>query len=217
MIITLYNAKGGAGKTPIATNIVLDFDYAIGTNEAYHVYDSFIDDEKLLALDLSESFPKIPEHIDIVFDLAGTISDSSHSITSAIVQSDLIIVPIYNEVKSLAGGIGTLNEISNISEFKGKVLVVATKLSKERKDHFKKGEWEKSNDFKNVMNAVRNSGFDHDVLPLKFSKAFDAIFEKELSVAQMCSADPLTRYSHREVQFQFENIYKFIKEVKDAK
>lgn len=217
MKITVYNAKGGAGKTPIATNIVLDHDYAIGTNEAYHVYDSFIDDERLLALDLSESFPSIPDDIDIVFDLAGTISDSSHSITSAIIQSDLIIVPIYNEVKSLAGGIGTLNEISNMPEFKGKVLVVATKLSKERKEHFKKGEWDKSNDFKNVLAAVRNSGFDHEVLPLKFSKAFDAIFEKEMSVAQMCQADPLTRYSHREVQTQFNKIYESIKSVRDAK
>jgi len=217
MKITVYNAKGGAGKTPIATNIVLDHDYAIGTNEAYHVYDSFIDDERLLALDLSESFPSIPDEIDIVFDLAGTISDSSHSITSAIIQSDLIIVPIYNEVKSLAGGIGTLNEISNMPEFKGEVLVVATKLSKERKDHFKKGEWDKSNDFKNVLAAVRNSGFDHKVLPLKFSKAFDAIFEKEMSVAQMCQADPLTRYNHREVQTQFNKIYEFIKTVQDAK
>jgi MinD-like ATPase involved in chromosome partitioning or flagellar assembly len=217
MKITVYNAKGGAGKTPIATNIVLDHDYTIGTNEAYQVYDSFIDDERMLSLDLSESFPEIPNDIDIVFDLAGTISDSSHSITSAIIQSDLIIVPIYNEVKSLAGGIGNLNEIQNTKEFKGKCLVVATKLSKERKEVFKKGEREKSNDYQNVLGAVRSSGFTHSVLPLKYSKAFDAIFEKEMSIAQMCEADPLTRCSQREVQNQFDNIYKFIKSVADTK
>ena len=37
MKITVYQAKGAAGKTPIATNIALDREYAIGTNEAFHV------------------------------------------------------------------------------------------------------------------------------------------------------------------------------------
>jgi len=81
MKITVYQAKGSAGKTPIATNIVLDREYAIGTNEAFHVFDGFIPDDRLLVLDLTESFPDMPDGIDIVFDLAGAISAQSHSLT----------------------------------------------------------------------------------------------------------------------------------------
>jgi len=33
MKITIYNKKGGAGKTPIATNIALTLGYAIASNE----------------------------------------------------------------------------------------------------------------------------------------------------------------------------------------
>jgi len=217
MKITVYQAKGAAGKTPIATNIVLDREYAIGTNEAFHVYDGFIPEERLMALDLTESFPEIPDEIDIVFDLAGAISKASHSITSALLQSDLVIVPISNEVKSLTGGIGTLREFNKLEGFKAQILVVATKLKKGRKEIFGKDEWDKSEDFKNVEASVRAAEFDYPVLPSKFSTAYDAIFERELSVAQMCEADPLAAYSFREVRSQFDAIYQFLDTTNDAK
>lgn len=207
MKITIYSAKGSAGKTPIATNIALDREYAIGTNEQFHVFDSFIPDDRLLAVDLTESFPTIPDGIDIVFDLAGAISEQSRSITSAVAQSDLIVVPIFNEVKSLNSGIGTINEVM---KFDRPVLVVATKLQKQSGERFT-GDWRQSRDFANVADAVASSIGDHvPVLPLKFSKAFDAIFEKEMSIRQIMQSDPLAAYTYREVAAQFDDIYAHI-------
>jgi MinD-like ATPase involved in chromosome partitioning or flagellar assembly len=214
MKITVYQAKGAAGKTPIATNIALDREYAIGTNEAFHVYDSFIPDERLLALDLSESFPDIPNDIDIVFDLAGSISAHSHSITSAIKQSDLVIVPIYNEVKSLHGGIGTLREIAKLG-YNRNILVVATKLKKGKKEQFDK-DWTQSNDFQNIVEAVKEAGFSADVLPLKLSAVFDVIFEKEKSIRQLRETDPLAAYTYRDIAAQFDEIYSYIDGVNHA-
>ena len=215
MRITIYSAKGSAGKTPIATNIALDREYAIGTNEAFHVFDSFIPDDRLLALDLTESFPEIPDDIDIVFDLAGAISEHSHSITSAVAQSDLVIVPIFNEVKSLNSGIGTLREVSNVDGFQGELLVVATKLQKQSGERFQ-GDWRQSRDFRNVAAALRETGFDIPLLPLKFSKVFDAIFEKEKSIAQIREDDALAAFTYREVGTEFEEIYHHIDGVADA-
>jgi hypothetical protein len=215
MKITVYSAKGSAGKTPIATNIALDREYAIGTNEAFHVFDSFIPDERLLALDLSEAFPDIPTDIDIVFDLAGAISEHSHSIVSAVRQSDLVIVPIFNEVKSLNSGIGTLREVANLPGFHGDIMVVATKLQKQSGERFK-GDWRQSRDFQNVEAAVKESGFDVPVLPLKFSKVFDVIFEKEMSIAQLRASDPLAAYTYRDVAAQFEEIYNNIDAINHA-
>jgi len=217
MKITVYQAKGSAGKTPIATNIALDHDYAIGTNEAFHVYDGFIPDERLISLDLTEPFPEIPDGFDVVFDLAGAISKASHSITSALLQSNLVIVPIFNEVKSLAGGVGTLRELKKLKEFNADILVVATKLKKGKKEHFGKDEWNISQDFLNVQEAVKSAGFNYSVLPLKLSTAFDAIFERELSVSQISKADPLSAYSFREVSNQIEEIYNYIAKIENAK
>ena len=95
MKITVYSTKWSAGKTPIATNIALDRGYAVWTNEPYHIFDGFIPDNQLLSLDLNDTFPSIPDDVDIVFDLAGSISKTAYSITSAIKQSDVVLVPIY--------------------------------------------------------------------------------------------------------------------------
>jgi len=128
-----------------------------------------------------------------------------------------MIVPIFNEVKSLHSGVGTLREIAKIEGFEGTCLVVATKLRKQKKDTFTKSDWDQSIDFQNVADAVKAAGFDHLVLPLKFSAVFDTIFEKEMSIGALCDADPLAAYSFRDVRTQFDAIYKQIDEVSHAK
>jgi hypothetical protein len=80
---------------------VLDREYALGTNEPYHILDTFIPEERLITVASDEAFPVIPDDIDIIFDLAGSISKNAHSITSALQQSDLVIIPIFNELKCL--------------------------------------------------------------------------------------------------------------------
>ena len=78
-------------------------------------------------MDLNEPFPKIPDNIDIVFDLAGSISNDAKSITSALSQSDLVLVPIYNEIKSIKAGLSTISECLPLNP---RIVVIATKLQR---------------------------------------------------------------------------------------
>ena len=207
MKITIYSTKWSAGKTPIATNMIFDRGYCVWTNEPFHIYDSFLPEENYLSLDLNDPFPVIPKDVDIVFDLAGSISKTSLSISSAIKQSDVVIVPIYNEVKSIKAGLNTIAEVMSLNK---NIIVVATKLQKKKKtDMF--AEWDKCDDFINVKSAV-HSNFSESipVLPLKFSSVFDAIFEQEKSIAQLMGQSWLAKYQYREVSDQFDVIYKLI-------
>lgn len=111
-------------------NIVYDRGYSIGTNEPYHIFDQLLPDSQFLALDLNDAFPEIPDDIDIVFDLAGSLSSSALSISSAIKQSDVVIVPIYNEIKAINAGLNTIAEVLQINK---NVIVVATKLQKKKR------------------------------------------------------------------------------------
>ncbi|MGB1266307.1 MAG: hypothetical protein ACPG6L_11350, partial [Nereida ignava] len=135
MKIAVYSSKGSAGKTPISTNIALDKDFCIGTNEAFHVYDSFIPDNQLIALNTEEAFPEeLEEHdIDIVFDLAGSISKLALSISSALKMADVVIVPMYNEYKAL---VASVNTVAQIREINPNIVIIATKLQKHRSDTF---------------------------------------------------------------------------------
>lgn len=209
MKIAVYSSKGSAGKTPISTNIALDKDFCVGTNEAFHVYDNLISDNKLIALQTEEAFPQelIGHDIDIVFDLAGSISKLAVSISSALKMSDFVIVPIYNEYKSLVAGLNTINQIQ---EFNQNIIVVATKLQKQKNDIFY-DDWTQSEDFQNIKKAVQGK-FDETipVLPLKFSKAFDNIFEEQKSIKQLMKANALSKYSYKDVAKQFDEIYKLI-------
>ena len=208
MIISIYSSKGSAGKTPIATNIILDKNYLVGTNEKFHIYDELVKDDELIAIDITDEFPiEIKNrNLDIVFDLAGTISSQAHSITSAIKMSDIVIVPIYNELKSLKSGINSIDQILNHNK---NVIVVATKLIKQKGEIF--NDWHKSADYKNIANLVHNEiSKDIPILPLKFSKVFDNIFEEELSINQIMDKNSLARYSYKDVAKQFNEIYKVI-------
>ena len=206
MKITIYSSKGSAGKTPIAANIAFDRGYALGTNEPFDVLQDVFPDDRVLTVQADEPFPDLPDDIDIVFDLAGSMSRHAHSITSAIQQSNLVIVPVYNDIKSRKSAIGTILEIEPIAR---DILIVATKL-KAQKGEFVKS-WGACRDFQQIERDMRaNIETAYPILPLKFSTAFDAIFEHEASIAEIRRQSPLLAHSFKDVAQQFDAIYQHI-------
>ena len=93
-----------------------------------------------------------------------------------------MLIPIYNEVKSIEAGLNTIAEVLNLNK---NVVVIATKLQKKKKLDSLKG-WDKCSDFLNIEQAVHSRiSSKIPVLPLKFSMVFDAIFEEEKSIDQL--------------------------------
>lgn len=205
--ISVFCSKGSTGKTPISMNMVYGRGYNIATNEPYNVIEDLVPDNKMMVVGLNEEFPELPPEIDIVFDLAGAISEDARSITSAIKQSDLVIVPINNEFKAVKAG---LHSIAEVRKYNQNILVVATKLVKQKGDFFT-DDWLLSKDFQYVEEAV-HSVIDKEikVLPLKASTAFDSIFDAEKSISQICLDDPLLRHAFKLVEKQFNAIYSHI-------
>jgi len=150
MKITVYNMKGSAGKTPIATNIALDREYALATNEPYNLLDTILPEERLFSLQPDEEFPAFPDDLDVVFDLAGLMSrDARPSIISAVSQSDIVLVPIYNELKCIHAGVHTIRELLPHNQ---QIAVVATKLIKRKGETF--SDWVESEDAQNIGRVV---------------------------------------------------------------
>jgi hypothetical protein len=209
--ISVFCSKGSTGKTPISMNIFYDRDYNVATNEPYNVIEDLVPDNKAMVVGLNESFPDLPNDIDIIFDLAGAISEDARSILSAIKQSDLVIVPINNEFKAVKAG---LHSIQEVSKYNSNIIIVATKLTKHKNELFGDN-WSKSRDYLEVKEAVETVFDDaYPVLPLKYSTAFDTIFDKEQSIKQICENDALLRHAFKSVNKQFDKLYSAIDGVK---
>lgn len=218
MKITLYSIKGSAGKTPIATNIALDLGYCVGTNEGIDCYSHLLSDEQFIRVGQNEEFPKFTNDTNVVFDLSGSIGDKALSITSAIKQSNVVIVPIYNHTRSLQGGITTILEVM---QFTKHIVVVATKLKKSKDNTEKKkngkliiGEydWTQCEDFINIENQVReNINFEVPILPLKLSNGFDVVDDEEKSILQLVEINNLYRHYYKTESEQMQDIYNLMK------
>ena len=160
----------------------------------------------------NEEFPLLTSDTNIIFDLSGSISDSSLSITSAIKQSDLVIVPIYNHTRSLQGGIQTILEVQ---QFTINIIVIATKLKKSRSKGKKEGrvyDWIQSDDYTNIASQIRaNIDYDIPILPLKYSNAFDVVDDEEKSIIELVESNNLYKYYYSIEAQQVKNIYKLIK------
>ena len=222
MKITIYSIKGSAGKTPIATNIALDLGYCVGTNESIDCYSHLLSDEQFIRIGQNEEFPKFSDDTNIVFDLSGSIGDRAVSITSAIKQSDVVVVPIYNHLRSLQGGITTIIEVQ---QFNTNIVVVATKLkkteNKQRTNPAKKKEgnllvsdynWEECDDFINIKNQLHKHNIDVPILPLKYSNGFDVVDDEEKSILQLIETNNLYKHHYKVEAQQLQKFYNLLKD-----
>ena len=207
MKITIYTAKGGVGKTPIAVNMALDYGYALATNELFNMLDQTLDPDQLLTVGPEQAFPDFGPEVDVVFDLAGMIGHTAApSITSAIRQSDVVLVPVTEEIKALNGAAHTIVQLRPLTD---RIVVVATKLEKRRNE--KIDDWKQSRAFGRIQNYLEaRTGQGLPMLPLKRSTAYDAIFEQDRSMGDVMRADRLRAHSYREVHAQFEALMRFL-------
>lgn len=207
MKITIFSAKGGVGKTPISYNLAKDRGFAMATNETYHVLDRVMPEDALVAIPPNKEFPPFGAEVDVVFDLGGAIgTDSAPSILSAVKMSDIVFVPVENEYKAINGAFHSITEILPHNQ---NIALIVTKLEKRRGEMF--STWFKSLDFMEVVGMLTQLlERDFPAFPLKTSKVFRHIFEREMSVAQICALGGVDQYHYKVVKEQFDEIYQFI-------
>ena len=73
MKTTVYNFKGGVGKTVLSLNLALTMEYSIVTNDIYSPIEKVLDEDRILKIHHDEILPAFPADYNIIFDLGGHI------------------------------------------------------------------------------------------------------------------------------------------------
>lgn len=105
MIITIYNPKGGVGKSPISALIAKELDYKILTND-----DSINEDYMSDIVEYQEKID-IKNRDNIVIDLGGWIDDNTIKILKA---SDVVLVPFNSKPNAVKRTIGLINDLKQL-------------------------------------------------------------------------------------------------------
>jgi hypothetical protein len=203
MRLSIYTSKGGQGKTPLSVMFNVDHGFAIGCNESTDIYAKHLNPDMYLLHKMDQAFPQIPDDINIVFDMAGTLTEYDHALVSALRQSDVVIVPISNCEVSKDLGANTIRAISDITK---RIVVVATHLERNNEQGVP---WTETADFKEVFDVV--SGIDNTikVLPLKYSRVFKKRIYKEFtSIHKLVEDRRIVKTGQLEILAQIEDIYK---------
>lgn len=217
MKVTVYSAKGGQGKTPLALNMALHNDWGLCTNEDTPDLHRHLEmGSQLIVVEPDQPFPDLPEDIEVVFDLGGTMKGSIESVQSAVSQSDVVLIPIKaGEQKSLIGGIKTIHEVSQINP---NIVVVANMLTKKGSD----GSYETGTEFVRIKEAMQVAGVgEYTVLPLKRTTAFEDIYHFNRCLRDLVQSQddegkpfllPMTAYQYRIPEQQFATIMSYLKD-----
>ena len=194
MKITVYNFKGGVGKTSISLNIALTCGFGIVTNDVYSPLERVLPDEQFIKIEHDQALPSIPDEYNIIFDLGGHIDKRA---IEAIKQSDWVLVPTTNDFVNLQVTINTIGEIKKLNE---NIVVIANRTIQE--------------DFDEIQQAI-GQFHDYSVIKLKQSKVFSNIFQEKKSIKDMVAEGGLKEYNYRLVNEQFNKLLNFLRITND--
>ena len=111
--LTVYNIKGGTGKTRISLNLALTLGWGIITNEQYSVMENVLPAERYIILKGQQQRLEYPEHIPLIFDLGGKEDQIA---VNAMEQSRCVLVPILAEKGDLQISLNFLQEIKEVND-----------------------------------------------------------------------------------------------------
>jgi len=192
--ITVYNIKGGTGKTRIALNLALTLEWGIVTNDEYSITERVMSSSKLKILSTNESLKKylskIPDHIPLIFDMGGRADNRA---VDAMRQSDYVIMPVMADRGDLPIGLNFLQEMLKINP---NIIIVVNQT--------------KSGQFQQVSRVFQKYYPKLPLFEIKTSTAMSRIVTEKRSITEIMKSNSLLRHHYQIINQQFQAIIEYM-------
>lgn len=173
MKITVFNIKGGQGKTTISLALATLYGFYVITNDEFSPIDSMLDSEKAIHLAQDGGLPTWPNR-GLIYDFSGYPDEL---VINAVNTSRWVIIPV--SYRSPLDMQTTLSTIEEIEQYNNNILLVANQT---RPDSFES------------TYAILRSHYDYPIFEIKDSMAFVRMVEEKQSIEQLIAKKFL--YSH---------------------
>ena len=190
MKITIFNQKGGVGKTMLATQIALYFDLKIIEIDPYGILKSLMQD-RVLKFGLRD---KIDENLDnVVFDFGGF---DDLRLSQVAKQSNLVIIPFNPTLISLGGTLKSYYKVRDLNE---NILFIANGYLKEQ-------------DVKDAVEFLEENMKEHiDCFSIPYTRAVQTGENEIVSIIDLPKQGGLKKHTYSRIARIFENLMEVIK------
>jgi cellulose biosynthesis protein BcsQ len=186
-VISVYNYKGGCGKTVISYALAREFNALIASNEN-NIFTKFYKDS--MKIDKAENLPVV-KNAPIIYDFGGFAEAGIIRILKA---SDIVIVPTYYDDEALSK---TVQVIKEIRAYNPKIIIAVTRTEGKQ--------------FQKVYDELEQY-FSFPIINMRKTTLFLTMTETGKSLKDIANENKRTKKAFGGIKQDFKVLKKIIKE-----